>query len=43
MQEKEGGRRERGKSEGSDANNRRFNEDSALGEMMYRMSSASAP
>lgn len=41
MQEKEGkgGREERG----SDANDRRFTEDSALGVMMYRMSSATAP
>lgn len=36
MQEREG--RERG--DGSDVNNRRFSEDSALGEMMYRMSSS---
>lgn len=35
--------REGGRREGSDANNRRFTEDRALGEMMYRMSSASAP
>lgn len=43
MQEKkegwEGGR----EGERSDGNNRRFSEDSALGEMMYRMSSAAAP
>jgi len=31
------------KGEGSDMNNRRFNRDGALGEMMYRMSSASVP
>lgn len=41
MQEKEGEGRER--QEGSDANNRRFSEDSALGKMMHRMSPVSAP